>query len=139
MKKTLSILIVAAAGLALIGAGCEKKADDTSANTAQNAIEINKAPTPNVVAVTYNPTGLAQKTITVQAGDYVEFRNSDLVPHWPASAPHPTHTDYPELNPGSAIPAGELWRFTATKKGMWKFHDESNPTDVRFQGVLIVQ
>ena len=134
MNTRISVITAGAMALALMGAGCSSQ---VSVDT--QAPQPAQPPSPRVQAMTFNPEGLAPNTLTVQAGDIVEFRNSDLKEHWPASAPHPSHVLYPELDSKAGVKAGDVWRFTATKKGTWKFHDHLNAGNVKFQGTLIVQ
>ena len=57
--------------------------------------------------------------------------NKDSVPHWPASAVHPTHDEYPQKGGcgGSAFDAcreigpGESYTFVFHYKGTWGYHD----------------
>ncbi len=86
--------------------------------------------TPAAKTVTINMTssGFSPATITINKGDTVTFVNQDTKSRWPASAPHPTHTDYPEFDAKMGIVAGGSWSFTFTKTGTWKFHDHLNPS-----------
>lgn len=79
--------------------------------------------------------GFAPSAITVKAGDTVTWANTGTGTHWPASARHPAHTDYPE--PGGCIgskfdacrplSSPETWSFTFHQKGSWAYHDHLNP------------
>lgn len=42
--------------------------------------------------------GFRPAVLNIDAGDTVRFVNKDTMPHWPASARHPTHTLYPGSN-----------------------------------------
>ncbi|MCX6781193.1 MAG: hypothetical protein NT003_03725 [Candidatus Magasanikbacteria bacterium] len=134
--KNISLKLAAIGGaLLILGAGCSKT-DDVQ------PVVVNTQPAAYqgvTVPMTYNPGGLAQKEAEIKAGDSIQFRNSDLKAHYPASAPHPTHTDYPGFDPKAAIAPGETWTFKFDKVGDWKFHDHLAPTDARFQGVIHVK
>lgn len=132
MKHISLKLAVLSAAFILIGGGCSKTED-------QPAAPIVQQPQHETVAITLNPQGLDKKEVTIKVGDYVEFRNSDLKDRWPASAPHPQHTDYPEFDPKAGIKPGEVWRFQFTKAGTWKFHDHLNAPNKAFQGTVIVK
>ncbi|HEY0964264.1 MAG TPA: hypothetical protein VGE31_00520 [Candidatus Paceibacterota bacterium] len=79
----------------------------------------------------YNPVDL-----TILQGDTVVFKNSDTVPHWPASNIHPTHQIYSDFDPMKGVPPGESWSFTFTKAGDWRWHDHIYPEQV---GTINVQ
>lgn len=79
--------------------------------------------------------GFYPSTLTIEQGETVQFINKDTKPHWPASAVHPTHTEYPETGGciGSKFDAcaelkrNETFNFTFNKIGEWKYHDHLNP------------
>lgn len=83
---------------------------------------------PSTVTVTMNEDGFASTTIVARKGDSIVWVNEGTSPHWPASATHPTHEIYPELDPREAIAPGESWTFTAGKVGQWRIHDHLNPS-----------
>jgi plastocyanin len=87
-----------------------------SQNTSQNVI-------------VYSDSGFSPKGITVKLGDTVVFKNESSRGMWVASAPHPTHTDYPEFDAKKAYNNGEAYSFTFQKVGTWKFHNHLNPSD----------
>lgn len=83
-------------------------------------------------------SGVSPANVSLSAGEAVTFINDDASPHQIASAPHPAHTDCPELN-GPVLRNGE--RFTAVMTGnraTCGFHDHLNPFDARFQGTINV-
>jgi plastocyanin len=81
-----------------------------------------------VFEVAYDGKAYSPKTTDIKVGDIVIFRNKSTGSFWPASAPHPSHTDYPELDAKKAITAGGKFEFTFDKAGNWRFHDHLNPT-----------
>jgi plastocyanin len=85
-------------------------------------------PEPQTYTVSMTDTAYAPSTLTVKKGDTVKFVNNGTKPTWPASAPHPTHTDYPAFDPKKAVAVGESWSFTFDKVGTWRYHDHLNPT-----------
>lgn len=131
-KQSFSIAVFAAAFL-LLGAGCATE------KTPEPTPITEEAPQAITHPVTYNPNGLTPKEVTISVGDSIEFRNSDLKSHWPASAPHPTHSDYPEFDAKKELAPGDVWQFKFTKPGTWKFHDHLTPTNAGFQGTIIVK
>jgi plastocyanin len=99
-------------------------------------------PTPNPTSqpqthtISMTDAGFSVGTLTINKGDTVTFKNNGTKAIWPASAPHPTHTDYPEFDPKQAVAVGGSWSFTFTKVGTWRYHDHLNST--RF-GTIIVK
>ena len=93
-------------------------------------------PKPSVKTVYITVNGFVPEWTVIKAGDTVVWINNDTVPHWPASAAHPTHTVYPE--PGGCIGSkfdachglvqGEQWNFTFNVKGTWAYHDHLKST-----------
>lgn len=90
-------------------------------------------------------SGFSPNTLKIKAGDTVTFINKDSVKHWPASAVHPTHTNYPGTSIGTcfsgtdeekakmfdacrALEEEESWSFTFTEKGIWGYHDHKAST-----------
>jgi plastocyanin len=88
-------------------------------------------PTPTSTApveIVYTDNGYSPAEVTIKKGQTVTFKNSSTKTMWPASAPHPTHTDYAAFDPKKAIAMGESWSFTFDQVGAWAFHDHLNST-----------
>lgn len=96
----------------------------------------------DVAVVTYNDqNGFTPKTITIQKGETVQFKNErDGRPMWVASDPHPAHTDYQGFDTAKILgrfsKPGEDFSFTFEKIGTWKYHDHADPGKT---GTIIVQ
>lgn len=98
--------------------------------------------------IVYSDTGYAPKEITIQAGETVTFANESTRDSWPASAKHPTHTEYPgsgfqKCGSGEVIfdackslNPGEEWSFTFNEVGEWGYHNHRRVAD---WGMVIVQ
>lgn len=71
--------------------------------------------------------GFASTSIQINVGDTIIWKNTDSVPHWPASNLHPSHALYSEFDPKQPIQPGEEWRFTFLRSGEWRFHDHVYP------------
>ncbi len=88
--------------------------------------DIGGGPEVEVRQVLYDGSSFSPASLTIKAGDIVVFKNNSTTAFWPASAPHPTHTDYPEFDAKKAIPAGGLFQFKFTKVGTWGYHNHLN-------------
>ncbi|OGY31802.1 MAG: hypothetical protein A3A57_02830 [Candidatus Woykebacteria bacterium RIFCSPLOWO2_01_FULL_41_12] len=85
-------------------------------------------PSNNTVVVTINSAGnYSQLNITINKGDTIKWVNNDDRKHWPASNPHPQHTNYPGFDSGGINPGGS-WSFTFNNKGTWGWHDHQFPS-----------
>lgn len=78
--------------------------------------------------IVFSGTAFTPKSLEINNGDVVVFKNDSDKSFWPASAPHPQHTDYPEFDPKKSIATGGSWEFKFTKTGTWKFHDHLTPS-----------
>lgn len=136
MNTTKLKLAAFGAALLLIGGGCSKEGQLT---ITEEPVQANRPVQSTMYPLTINPEGVTPKELTIAVGDTVEFRNSDVKPHWLASNPHPSHADYPEFDPKAALAPGGVWSFKFTKAGTWKFHDHLNGRDTKFQGTIIVK
>lgn len=96
------------------------------------------------VTVTYSDEGYSPKSISINAGDRVTFKNESSQLMWTASAMHPTHAVYPTTGGCTAStfdeckgePKGSSWTFTFDLIGAWKYHNHLAPTQF---GEIIVK
>lgn len=88
------------------------------------------------MTITYTDSGFSPKSITVKLGDTVKFMNNSSKMMWVASAPHPTHTNYPAFDAKKGSAAGESYSFTFDKAGTHNYHNHLNPTDF---GTVVVE
>lgn len=79
-----------------------------------------------VFEIVYNGDSFSPSTLFIKNGDIIIFKNESKGDFWPASNPHPLHTDYPEFDPKKPVAAGKTYEFKFTKAGTWKFHDHLN-------------
>lgn len=118
---------------------------NTNANVSVNTPPANthfsgegdiQAPDIQVREVVYNGSTFSPASLTIKAGDIVVFKNESNTSFWPASDPHPTHTNYPGFDAGKAIAAGSTFEFKFTKVGTWGYHNHLNPAQ---HGTIKVQ
>lgn len=93
-------------------------------------------PAATEAAITISDIGFTPATIRVKAGTTVTFINNGQALHWPASNPHPVHTDLPGFDAKKGLATGEEYLFTFTEVGTWGYHDHLNTT---FKGSVVVE
>lgn len=162
MKTQLHLILGLAAVLLLVAACGGKQPAQPAASTAASepATKITTTPIttptttkpggPATQAVEITASGFLPETVTVKAGDKVEWTNTHTVDAWPASAVHPTHKAYPEsdlqkcnsaerkkiFDACQRLQQGESWSFVFTEKGTWKYHNHLNPGQT---GTIVVK
>ncbi len=104
--------------------------------------ELSPEKTTNTVIITAE--GFTPRTITVNDGEDVTWINKDSQEHWPASAVHPLHNNYPE--PGGCVGSkfdackglttNGQFVFTFAQRGEWFYHDHLHPANT---GSVIVR
>ena len=81
------------------------------------------------IVIKITPNGFVPATITIKKGQKVTWVNETKNYVWPASNPHPTHTDYSSgFDPELPMKEGQAWSFTFDKIGNWGYHDHLDPT-----------
>ncbi len=133
MKKIILPLLF----VALLAAACNKTSNNDNSQN-QNAQSqpapgsqnpSSQYPTSQQHEIDMGADGFNPSTITVKQGDWVVFVNKDTQPHWPASNPHPTHTDLPGFDALRRIARGDSYKYQFKKAGTWGFHDHLNPSN----------
>lgn len=99
----------------------------------EESAPITLPPSGNTVTIT--ASGFSPATITISAGEMVMWVNNDIKNHWPASDPHPQHTDYSGFD-SLGISTGSSWSFKFNETGTWSYHDHNMPSR---KGIVIVQ
>jgi len=116
---TARVLVVVAAALFLTGCG----GGSSGGSGGGNVVKI-------------EDDGFNPQSLTVNAGDTVEFENKSSDDSWPASNVHPTHQLYPGFDAKKPLLPGDSYSFTFTKTGSWGYHNHLEP-DV--QGTIVVK
>lgn len=80
-----------------------------------------------VSEVIYDGAKFLPASLSIKTGDVVIFKNSSQKDFWPASDPHPTHTNYPEFDAKKPIPPGGTFQFKFMKSGTWGYHNHLQP------------
>jgi hypothetical protein len=123
-----------ALGLALLAAGCGSSGGGPSATPSASPSPLGP-PILTITSAGVNP----QVLHTFDERETVTVVNGDSRAHDMRSDPHPAHTDCPALNLGTMapgerreIPGPSLPGFT-----LCYFHDETDPANSVFRGVVV--
>ena len=87
---------------------------------------------PRVVTVVIAEFKFEPATVTVHAGDTVEWKNGDIVPHTATADGDPQKATFDS----SSIPMGATWRFVPRNQGKYNYTCTLHPN---MTGKLIVQ
>ena len=83
-------------------------------------------PTDTVVKITNK--GFEPTDVSIKKGMRVVWINQISGYVWPASDPHPLHTDYPEFDPKEPLASGEVWTMKFERVGLWGYHNHMKPS-----------
>jgi hypothetical protein len=89
--------------------------------------------------ITITGAGVTPKNIVVNANSRVTFINSDSRVHEPASDPHPSHTQCPELNVGRIEPGQSRESGPAAGGRTCGFHDHLEDSNAALRGSVQVR
>ncbi len=87
-------------------------------------------------SISMDEVGFDPSELTIPVGTTVVFLNNGQAPHWPASDPHPTHTDLSAFDAKKGLATGESFSYTFTEAGTYGIHDHLNP---KAKGTIIVE
>lgn len=90
---------------------------------------------PQELTVVVREDGFHPESLTVQKGDTVVFKSETGQEFWPASDPHPVHSNLPPFDPKRPVPAGETWSYTFSELGAHYYH---NHLDSIMKGKIVV-
>jgi plastocyanin len=120
-------ILVIVAALVLVAAACNKGSNP--ADNSNGTDQTDNSPTlSGNVEIDITSSGFSPSHVKVTSGTIVTFKNTGTKLHWPASDPHPTHTDLPGFDSLKGLANGETYSFTFTKAGTWGLHDHLIPT-----------
>lgn len=95
-----------------------------AAKTLPNATEAQS------VVISYTDSGFGQVQVVINPGDSVVFRNDSTSSFWPASDPHPVHTELSAFDARSAVAPGQSYTMTFEQSGNWGFHNHLNSSEM---------
>jgi plastocyanin len=151
-KNTIVLVVVLFAAAAFIGGYLWRGSVETSPEPAVSASvtpvisvavaqtpPLTTTPKPRMHTVTYTATGVSPKSLSIQAGDAVQFRNSSTTEVWPASDPHPSHSNCAGFDAGRALRMGEEYTLTFPVAKTCTYHSHVDPLNSAVQGTIIVR
>lgn len=89
-----------------------------------------------VAEVNYTAGGFVPRTVNMKAGETIRFVNRSRIGMRVSSNPHPTHTEYADLNQPRSSSVGEVYSLVLLKKGIFGYHNHDKPSDT---GVLTIE
>jgi len=95
-------------------------------------------PTDQPPIVTIRATGADPNPLHLFNGPEVTFINADSVPHTIYGDPHPAHSSCKGLIAVVDLQPGQQVKITGLPFDACFFHDEAQPTNKAFQGVVVV-
>ncbi|PIR41586.1 MAG: hypothetical protein COV31_00555 [Candidatus Yanofskybacteria bacterium CG10_big_fil_rev_8_21_14_0_10_46_23] len=156
----ITIVVLIVIGLFLFRSGSNP--EDINDNQEEEMIEESPSPslsptiTPEedgkgeVSTIVYSDSGFSPRTLEVERGTTVIFKNNSSQNFWPASAVHPIHSAYPNsslsfcgtaraINAFDAcqgIAVGGEFSFVFNEIGTWAYHDH---LEARQVGTIIIR
>ncbi len=148
MKKAFFIsLALLAVLLLVVSCGKQPSTEEPSVGE-ETEVDTNSKPmrvplvVEDIYTVEVTNSGFEPSDLTLKSGDSVRFVAMDNGRHWPASALHPLHQEYPGSSIGKCngpeqdqifdacrvLPEGQGFEFRFTEKGTWKYHDHLHPS-----------
>lgn len=83
--------------------------------------------------------GLSIRALTIATGDTVTFVNATDGSFWPASDPHPNHTQCPGFDARRVLRKGESYTLQFTVPQVCGFHDHTAPSTADRFGTITVR
>lgn len=78
--------------------------------------------------VVLGESGYVPQKINIKKSDTIVFATTLNKPFWPASNPHPNHTQFKDFDPKKGTKPGEVWTFRFETPGVFTYHDHLNPS-----------
>src|SRR3972149_8108185 len=105
LKKAAIFGAVISSAVILAGCNLYKTSGGETGGTGATSEQTETVPVSGNL-ITYTDSGFSPAQVNVKAGDTVTFRNDSKASVQVNSAPHPAHTQFPELNIGSITAGG---------------------------------
>jgi len=93
-------------------------------------------PKPRMHIVLMEPGRFNPSTTNIKNGDTVKWINRDTDVRWPASDPHPLHTNFPGFDSLGNVEVGDSYAYTFTQAKVITYHDHINANII---GTVVVE
>ena len=133
-KKIAILGAVISSALFLSACNLYKTSGGETGGTGETAAQTETAPVSGNL-ITYTDSGFSPAEVSVKVGDTVTFKNDPKSNIQVNSAPHPAHTQFPEVNIGAIAP-GESKSVKLTTAGTKKYHNHLSPGQ---NGTIVVE
>lgn len=94
---------------------------------------------PKTYSITFTALGVSPSLITIRPGDTIRFLNETSSEVWPASNPHPSHTECPGFDAKRGLRAGEVYTLSFPTATTCTYHSHLNPSNTALQGTIIIR
>lgn len=124
-KLIVAVVVVGglAAGIVLLTGDKQKETTQESGETSSNSSTSEETTQESAeVVINYDSSGFKPGEVSVHSGDQITVVNESEDEIEPASDPHPTHSNNPEINFGDIEPGGSK-TVTVTTTGTWGYHN----------------
>jgi plastocyanin len=91
---------------------------------------------PQSLVLAYTDSGFSVSQVVINVGDSVVFKNNSNRSFWPASDPHPVHTELSAFDSRTEVAPGQSFTMTFNQPGNWGFHNHLNSSE---QGTVSVR
>ncbi|MEK7638158.1 MAG: hypothetical protein AAB375_01895 [Patescibacteria group bacterium] len=153
MENTLSTKVVIAicvviAVIAFIGGYYLKGSNTDEEEALQSASPTPSVSTSPAATAAYVPrsytvkltsSGLSPALLSIRKGDTVTLLNTTDSVFWPASNPHPGHTDCPGFDAMRGLNNGESYTLTFSKVQTCGYHNHLDSANATMRGTITVR
>ncbi|MCC6404986.1 MAG: hypothetical protein IT405_01190 [Candidatus Yanofskybacteria bacterium] len=108
-------------------------------STARPRVSATPAYSPKSYIIRIAQDGPVPKSLTVHTGDSVSIINATDTLYWPASDPHPSHTNCPGFDAKRGLQRGDGYTLTFSTKKTCGYHNHLDPANAAQRGTIIVQ
>lgn len=133
--KKIGLLGIIAVSALVLSACTKSKTTSGGTNQTVSSTSTQIGEEAGEVVIIYSEGGFSPASVNVKFGQKVTFKNTSSSKVEVNSAPHPTHTLYPELNI-NGIAAGASGSTTFSKAGTYKYHNHLNAGQ---NGTIVVE
>ncbi|MCC6934250.1 MAG: hypothetical protein IT406_00940 [Candidatus Yanofskybacteria bacterium] len=141
------LLAAIAFGIGFLVRGNGSSSETTATPTPSASASVSTRPrstatpaySPKSYIIRITQDGPTPKSLTVHTGDSVSIINATDALYWPASDPHPSHTNCPGFDAKRGLQRGDGYTLTFSEKRTCGYHNHVDPANASQRGTIIVQ